>query len=93
MSDLEQLMASEQEMLLVYQQGSILKEINLLIEEFDKGVLHLRHERSQEEIKIKSAEMKLVQVTCILYTHTYNIYYNVALENLRTMSTVNFFLQ
>ncbi len=60
MSDLERLMATEREMLLIYQQDSILKEIEKSIEEFDKRVMHLRHERSLEEIKIKSAEMKLV---------------------------------
>ena len=60
MSDLERVMATEKEMILVYQQDYLLKDIEQSIEEFDKRVLHLRHERSLEEIKIKSAEMKLV---------------------------------
>ena len=53
-------MASEQEMTLLYQQDCILREVDRLIEEFDERVLHLRHDRSLEEIKIKSAEIKLV---------------------------------
>ena len=58
MSDLEQLMASEEEILLLYQQDSILRELDTIVDEFDKKVLHLKHERGLEEIKIKSAEIK-----------------------------------
>lgn len=59
MSDLEKTMVNEQEIILVYQRDSILKNVEKDIEEFDKLVQCLRHERSLEEIKIKSAEMKL----------------------------------
>ncbi len=60
LSDMERLMASEQEMTLLHQQDCILREVDRLIEEFDKRVLHLRHDRGLEEIKIKSAEIKFV---------------------------------
>lgn len=58
MSDLEKILINEKSLMLLYQQDSLIEDIEDLVAKFDDTVLHLRHEKSLLDVTVKITELK-----------------------------------
>lgn len=58
LSEMEQLMEEEKKIRLLYQQDTIISEINALLQEFDDTLLHLVHEKTLTDLLMKTADLK-----------------------------------
>lgn len=65
MTELEQLILQENQLMLLYTQDSLIEEIEKLVNEFNDRLLHLRHEKILLDVTIKLSELKYV----ITYTY------------------------
>ena len=60
LSELEILISTEEEVIQLYRQDSLISDIDQLVKDFDDNVLHLRHEKSILDAIMKLTELKYV---------------------------------
>ena len=53
-------MSTEEEVIQLYRQYSLISDIDQLVKDFDDNVLHLRHEKSILDAIMKLTELKYV---------------------------------
>ena len=62
LSELEILISTEEEVIQLYRQDSLISDIDQLVKDFDDNVLHLRHEKSILDAIMKLTELKYVNL-------------------------------